>query len=84
MVALLELVINMLLAFTEEGVAESVALAHRLGLTTGAVIDASDGGLLMSQAAAVELRRLACHEYGVEFSLDYATKDVRLARRGRP
>jgi 3-hydroxyisobutyrate dehydrogenase len=75
----LKLVNNTLLAFTAEGVAESVALAHSLGLTTQAVIDAFGGGPLMSQWAAAKLQRIAHNEYGVEFPLDYALKDVRLA-----
>ena len=75
----LKLVNNTLLAFTAEGVAESVALAHSLGLTTQAVIAAFGGGPLMSEWAAAKLQRIARAEYGVEFSLDYALKDVRLA-----
>jgi 3-hydroxyisobutyrate dehydrogenase len=75
----LKLVSNTLLAFTAEGVAESVALAHSLGLTTQTVIDAFAEGPLMSQWAAAKLQRIARNEYGVEFSLDYALKDVRLA-----
>src|SRR5579859_455418 len=40
----MKLVNNVLLAFTAEGVANALALAHRLGLQTSTVVSAFDGG----------------------------------------
>jgi 3-hydroxyisobutyrate dehydrogenase len=73
------LVNNTLLAFTAEGVAASIALAHGLGLDTGTVIDALGGGPLMSPWEAAKLQRIAQDEYSPQFALSLALKDVHLA-----
>jgi 3-hydroxyisobutyrate dehydrogenase len=75
----MKLVNNVLLAFTAEGVANSFALAHRLGLEATSVIDAFDGGPLVSQWESGKFRRIAQGEYSEEFALGLALKDVRLA-----
>jgi len=75
----MKLVNNVLLAFTAEGVANSFALAHRLGLEATSVIDAFDGGPLVSQWESGKFRRIAQGEYSEEFALRLALKDVRLA-----
>jgi 3-hydroxyisobutyrate dehydrogenase len=75
----MKLVNNVLLAFTAEGVANSLALAHRLGLETAAVIEAFDGGLLVSPWGSGKFRRIARGEYSEEFALALALKDVDLA-----
>jgi 3-hydroxyisobutyrate dehydrogenase len=75
----LKLVNNTLLAFTAEGVAASIALAHGLGLDTGTVIDALGGGPLMSPWEAAKLQRIAKDEYSPQFALSLALKDVHLA-----
>jgi 3-hydroxyisobutyrate dehydrogenase len=75
----LKLVNNTLLAFTAEGVAASIALAHGLGLDTGTVIDALGGGPLMSPWEAAKLQRIAHDEYSPQFALSLALKDVHLA-----
>jgi 3-hydroxyisobutyrate dehydrogenase len=75
----LKLVNNTLLAFTAEGLASSIALARRLGLNTATVIDALDGGPLMSPWESAKLQRIAGHEYSAQFALALALKDVRLA-----
>ncbi len=75
----MKLVNNVLLAFTAEGVANSFALAHRLGLEASSVIDAFDGGPLVSQWESGKFRRIAQGEYSEEFALGLALKDVRLA-----
>jgi 3-hydroxyisobutyrate dehydrogenase len=75
----MKLVNNVLLAFTAEGVANSFGLAHRLGLDTDSVIDAFDGGPLVSAWESGKFRRIARDEYSEEFALALALKDVHLA-----
>jgi 3-hydroxyisobutyrate dehydrogenase len=75
----MKLVNNTLLAFGAEGVANSLALARRLGLEAGAVLDAFDGGPLMSPWEAGKFRRIEAGDYSPEFPLVLALKDVHLA-----
>jgi 3-hydroxyisobutyrate dehydrogenase len=75
----MKLVNNVLLAFTAEGVANSLALAHRLGLPTSNVVDAFDGGPLISAWESGKLSRISQGEYSAEFALALALKDVHLA-----
>jgi 3-hydroxyisobutyrate dehydrogenase len=75
----LKLVNNTMLAFTAEGVAETVSLAHGFGLTTQTVIDAIGRGPLGSPWANAKMQRMQHGEYSAEFALALALKDVRLA-----
>ena len=75
----LKLVANTWLAFENEAVAASVALARRLGLRTQTVLDALGGGLLVSPWQAAKLQRIAGGEFSAQFALSLALKDVRLA-----
>jgi 3-hydroxyisobutyrate dehydrogenase len=75
----LKLVNNTWLAFGNEAVAASVALAHRLGLETGTVADALSGGPLVSPWQAAKLDRIAEGEFSAQFALSLALKDVHLA-----
>jgi 3-hydroxyisobutyrate dehydrogenase len=75
----LKLVNNTWLAFENEAVAASVALAHRLGLATGTVVDALGGAPLVSPWQAAKLQRIAEGEFSAQFALSLALKDVRLA-----
>ena len=75
----MKLVNNVLLAFTAEGLANSLALAHRLGLPTSVVVEAFDGGPLISAWETGKLRRIEQDEYSAEFALALALKDVHLA-----
>jgi 3-hydroxyisobutyrate dehydrogenase len=75
----MKLVNNTLLAFTAEGVGASVALAQRLGVDTETVIDALDGGPLVSPWESAKLQRIAKGDYSPQFSLALALKDVHLA-----
>jgi 3-hydroxyisobutyrate dehydrogenase len=75
----LKLVNNTWLAFSAEAVAASVALARRLGLETKTVVDALDGGPLVSTWQAAKLRRIADGEFSAQFALSLALKDVHLA-----
>jgi len=75
----LKLVNNTWLAFATEAVATSVALARRLGLETGTVVDAPGGGPLVSTWQAAKLQRIADGEFSDQFALSLALKDVHLA-----
>jgi 3-hydroxyisobutyrate dehydrogenase len=75
----MKLVNNTLLAFGAEGVANSLALAHRLGLETRQVLDAFEGGPLMSTWEAGKFRRIETGDFSPEFPLALALKDVHLA-----
>ena len=63
----MKLINNTLLAFTAEGVANSLALAGQLGLDTPSVVDAFAGSPLVSQWTAGKLRRLQDGDYSPEF-----------------
>jgi 3-hydroxyisobutyrate dehydrogenase len=75
----MKLVNNVLLAITAEGVANSFPLAHRLGLQTASVIEAFDGGPLVSPWESGKFHRIAKGDYSGEFALALALKDVHLA-----
>jgi 3-hydroxyisobutyrate dehydrogenase len=75
----LKLVNNTLLAFAAEGVANSLALAHQLGLDVRHVRDAFEGGPLVSPWMAGKLARIQEDNYSPEFPLALALKDVHLA-----
>jgi 3-hydroxyisobutyrate dehydrogenase len=75
----LKLVNNTWLAFANEAVAASVALAHRLGLATGTVLDALGSAPLVSPWQAAKLQRITEGEYSAQFALSLALKDVHLA-----
>jgi 3-hydroxyisobutyrate dehydrogenase len=75
----LKLVNNTWLAFATEAVATSVALAHRLGLDTGTVVDGLGGSPLMSTWQAAKLQRIVNGEFSAQFALSLALKDVHLA-----
>jgi 3-hydroxyisobutyrate dehydrogenase len=75
----MKVVNNTLLAFTAEGIANALALAHRLGLATSLVAEALEGGPLVSPWEAGKFRRIESEEYSAEFPLRLALKDVHLA-----
>jgi 3-hydroxyisobutyrate dehydrogenase len=75
----LKVVNNTWLAFEAEAVAAAVALARRLGLETGTVVDALRGSPLVSAWQAAKLQRIAEGEFSAQFALSLALKDVRLA-----
>ncbi len=75
----MKLVNNTLLAFSAEGVANSVALAQQLGLEIDTVRDAFEGGPLLSPWMVGKLSRMNQGDYSPEFPLALALKDVGLA-----
>src|SRR5580698_456275 len=68
----LKLVANTWLAFTAEAVANSVALAHGLGLETENVVDALEGNPLVSPWQQAKLHRIAKGEFSAQFALSLA------------
>jgi 3-hydroxyisobutyrate dehydrogenase len=74
-----KLVNNTMLALTAEGIATTVSLARRLGVTSETLQDALDGSPLMSPWSDAKLRRLANRDYSAQFALTLALKDVGLA-----
>jgi 3-hydroxyisobutyrate dehydrogenase len=75
----LKVVNNTWLAFGNEAIAASVALARQLGLATDMVVDALAGGPLVSPWQAAKLQRIANDEFSAQFALSLALKDLRLA-----
>ena len=75
----IKLVNNTMLALTAEGVAATVALAHRLGVPDETLLEALDDSPLISRWAAAKLRRMANRDFSAEFALALALKDVDLA-----
>ncbi len=74
-----KIVNNTWLAFANESVAASVALAHRLGLEIETMVDALSGGPLVSPWQAAKLQRITTGDYSPQFALKLALKDVNLA-----
>lgn len=75
----LKLVLNTWLAFLMEGIAESVALADRLGVDHQALREAVQGGPLDAPVALAKLAKIDAGDETPDFSLRWATKDVDLA-----
>ncbi|MGK5740423.1 NAD(P)-dependent oxidoreductase [Micromonospora sp. URMC 103] len=72
---------NLLLAFVNEGIAESIALGRALGLDRSAVLGALQGSPLVSSWAAEKLERVGRDDYTPQYPLTLALKDVNLALR---
>jgi 3-hydroxyisobutyrate dehydrogenase len=62
-----------------EGVAEALELAGRLGIETGRLAEAIEGGPLDAPIADAKLHKIATSDYAPEFPLQWALKDVDLA-----
>jgi 3-hydroxyisobutyrate dehydrogenase len=75
----LKIVNNTWLALAAEAVATSMAMAHRLGLEPETVVDALEGGPLVSAWQAAKLRRILEDDFSAQFALSLALKDVHLA-----
>ena len=75
----LKLVNNTWVAFASEAIGNSLAVAHRLGLSTDTVVDAVSGGTLVSPWQEAKLHRIAVGDFSPQFSLTLALKDVHLA-----
>jgi 3-hydroxyisobutyrate dehydrogenase len=76
----MKLVLNTWLAFEIEATAEVAALADRLGVAHIALREAVAGGTLASGTALTKLAKMESGDYSADFSLEWALKDLDLAR----
>ncbi len=75
----MKLVANTLLAFEIEAAAEVDALASRLGVPYGDVVEAVGGGPLASAFEMSKLAKMESGDHSADFSLEWALKDLDLA-----
>ena len=80
----MKLVLNTWLAFQAEGAAESAALAEGFGLQPEDLLAALRGNPLASDYALAKLGRMVERDYRVDFSLDWALKDLDLVGAEAP
>ena len=74
-----KLVVNAYLSILIEGVAETMELADRLGISHQQLADVIDGGPLDAPLAGAKLHKMDRQDYRAEFPLQWALKDVNLA-----
>lgn len=74
----MKLVLNTWLAFQTEGAAEAAAVAERLGVPAPELLRALAGNPLASPYAMSKLARMVEGDYGADFALDWALKDLDL------
>ena len=74
----MKLVLNTWLAFQTEGAAESSALAERLDVDTGLLLEALHDSPLASPYSLAKLEKMMAQDYHADFSLDWALKDLDL------
>ena len=75
----MKLVLNSWLATLVEGTAEIATLANALDVSLDRVAECLQGGPLDATLVRSKLEKIAAREFGSEFSLANAAKDVRLA-----
>jgi 3-hydroxyisobutyrate dehydrogenase len=75
----MKLVVNAYLSVLIEGVAEALALAHRLGIQPAQLSEAIEGGPLDAPIADAKLHKMESGDFAPEFPLEWALKDVDLA-----
>jgi 3-hydroxyisobutyrate dehydrogenase len=68
-----------MIAFLAQGLAETLSIAHNLGLTTEVLMEAFGSAAFASPYLSHKLTRMAHGNYDAEFSLALALKDVKLA-----
>jgi 3-hydroxyisobutyrate dehydrogenase len=76
----MKLVLNTWLAFEIEATAEVAALSDRLGVAHTSLREAVAGGPLASGVAMTKLAKMESGDYSPDFSLEWALKDLDLAR----
>jgi len=76
----MKLVLNTWLAFEIEAAAGGAALADRLGVAHTALRETVAGGPLASGVAMTKLAKMESGDYSPDFSLEWALKDLDLAR----
>ena len=75
----MKLVVNSYLSFLIEGVAEALELASRLGIDAAELDEVIEGGPLSAPIADAKLYKMRSGDFGAEFPLEWALKDVDLA-----
>ncbi len=80
----MKLVLNTWLSFQIEAAAEAAALVERFGLDSEDLVRALHGNPLASDYAVAKLNRMLAHDYNVEFSLEWALKDLDLVASEAP
>jgi 3-hydroxyisobutyrate dehydrogenase len=76
---LMKLLVNAYMSVLIEGVAETMELADRLGVGHQQLAEAIAGGPLDAPIADAKLHKMDRGDYGAEFPLEWALKDVDLA-----
>jgi 3-hydroxyisobutyrate dehydrogenase len=74
-----KLVVNAYLSILVEGVAETMELADRLGVSHQQLAEVIEGGPLDAPLADAKLHKMDRGDYAPEFPLEWALKDVDLA-----
>ena len=77
--SVMKLVVNAYMSVLIEGVAETMELADRLGVSHQQLAECIAGGPLDAPIADAKLHKMDRGDYGAEFPLEWALKDVDLA-----
>jgi len=77
--SVVKLVVNTYMSILIEGVAETMELADRLGISHEQLAEAIEGGPLDAPIADAKLHKIDRGNYAPEFPLEWALKDVDLA-----
>jgi 3-hydroxyisobutyrate dehydrogenase len=77
--SVVKLVVNTYMSILIEGVAETMELADRFGISHEQLADAIEGGPLDAPIADAKLHKMDRGDYAAEFPLEWALKDVDLA-----
>jgi len=77
--SVVKLVVNTYMSILVEGVAETMELADRLGISREQLAEAIEGGPLDAPIADAKLHKIDRGDYAPEFPLEWALKDVDLA-----
>jgi 3-hydroxyisobutyrate dehydrogenase len=75
----MKLVVNAYLSTLIEGVAETLELGSRLGISPASLDEVLEGGPLDAPLADAKLHKMADSDFAPEFPLEWALKDVDLA-----
>ena len=76
--SVVKLVVNTYMSILIEGVAETMELADRFGISHEQLADAIEGGPLDAPIADAKLHKMDRGDYAAEFPLEWALKDVDL------
>jgi 3-hydroxyisobutyrate dehydrogenase len=77
--SLMKIIVNAYMSILIEGVAETMELADQLGIGHQQLADCIAGGPLDAPIADAKLHKMDRGDYGAEFPLEWALKDVDLA-----